>query len=232
MLAPGYFECQGEVLYNLVPAGMQGNPVDVPLYRVCGFKHQDGSGPRGTEQCSCGMYSVGACTRCGEPLCGDHLRYGEGKLLCPRHSAEVERAATARAAEQRERARLQEEQQLARDQAVNAKVDAALPELAAPGQPPYLPSNSEPDPFWFLGTAMYWLVGTLVIGLIAHSIATGALVAGVVAVGVLGSWLAKAANNKATYRAADLAHKQGLAAMKERQHERAELRASLMAKGD
>jgi hypothetical protein len=232
MLAPGYFECRGEVLYNVVPAGIQGNPVDVPLYRVCGFKHQDGSGPRGTEQCSCGMYSVGACTRCGDPLCGNHLTYYGGKLLCPRHAAELERVSTARAEEQRMQARLEHEQSLARERVVNAKVDDSLPELASPGNPPYLAPNSEPDPFWFLGIFLYWLVGTLVIGLIAHSIATGAVVAGVVAVGVLGFWLFRAAGNKATYHTADLAHKQALAAVNERQRERTELRASLMAKDD
>jgi uncharacterized Zn finger protein (UPF0148 family) len=232
MVAPGYFECQGEVLDNVVPAGMQGNPVAVPLYRTCGFKHQDGSGPRGTEQCSCGMYSVGACTRCGDPLCGNHLAYYGGKLLCPRHAAELERASAARAEEQRIQARLQEEQRLARERAVDVEVDDSLPELAPPANPPHLAHNSEPDPFWFLGTFLYWLAGTLVIGLIAHSIATGALVAGVVAVGVLGFWLLRAAANKATYHAADLAHKQSVAAMKERQRERAELRASLMATDD
>lgn len=115
---------------------------------------------------------------------------------------------------------------------MNAKVDDSLPELASPGNPPYLASDSEPDPFWFLGIFLYWLVGTLVIGLIVHSIATGAVVAGVVALGVLGFWLFRAAANKATYHAADLAHKQALTDVKERQRERVELRASLMAKGD
>jgi hypothetical protein len=230
MLAPGYFECRGDVLYNVVPAGMQGNPVDVPLYRVCEFKHQDGSGPRGTEQCSCGMYAVGACTRCGDPLCGNHLAYHGGSLLCPRHAAEIARVSAARAEEQQMRARLQDEQRLARERAVDAEVDDSLPELVSPGNPPHLAPNSEPDPFWFLGTFLYWLVGSLVVGLIVHSISTGAFIAGVVAVGVLGSWLFKAADNKATYHAADLTHKQGVAAVKERQRERAELRASLMAK--
>lgn len=103
-ITPNLRECQGQVLYNVIPAGAQGNVSDVLLYRRCGHRYQVASPMGGAPPASCeyGMYSVGACTACARPLCGDHIVIRDGRVLCA-----ADAAAVARAAEEAEAARLQ-----------------------------------------------------------------------------------------------------------------------------
>lgn len=86
-LAPNYVECTSQVLRNVIPAGAQGNPVDVPLYGSCGHRFQTGPSPAGAAQCTCGMFAVGRCTTCDQPLCGDHVDRYAGQVMCEAHAA-------------------------------------------------------------------------------------------------------------------------------------------------
>jgi len=102
LLAPGYYECTSETLVNILPAGMQGNLSAVPLYRPCGHRYQTGGADANAAQCDCGMYAVGACLRCGVPLCGEHADTRYGGVLCAKHNQEhVEADRTRAAAETR-----------------------------------------------------------------------------------------------------------------------------------
>jgi hypothetical protein len=97
-VAPGYLECQAQVLYNVIPAGAQGNPGEVPLYRPCGNRYQVSTGVAAGPSCDCGMFAVATCTDCGRLLCGDHVnRSTAGQVLCA-EDAEARRQ-TAAAAE-------------------------------------------------------------------------------------------------------------------------------------
>jgi hypothetical protein len=175
------------------------------------------------------MYSVAKCTRCNVPLCGHHTTYSIGKVLCPAHVAEVKRQAAAREAEQRKLAEIRDTEMAARTRAVEAKVNAVLPALPHPGNPPYLGSNAEPDAYWFLGLIPYWFGGTLVVALIARSFVIGALISGIVALAVLGYWLLSATEKKSRYQSEKRTHEQQLAAIKGREQEREALRSSLLA---
>jgi hypothetical protein len=109
LLTPGYVECNGEVLKNVIPAGMQGNVSDVPLYGRCGHRYQAGTAASVAAQCSCGMFAVAACVRCGEALCGQHLSIRHEQVLCSEHAAEQARAdAAVEAAAEVERSKARE----------------------------------------------------------------------------------------------------------------------------
>jgi hypothetical protein len=85
ILSPGYFECTSSVLTNVVPAGAQGNAVQVPIYGVCGRRYQEGSASDGGPQCACGMFAVGLCATCGNAICGDHGRQSNMGFICNAH---------------------------------------------------------------------------------------------------------------------------------------------------
>src|SRR5947209_2227799 len=72
-LAPGYYECAGQVLSAIVPPG---NPSTgaIPVYRSCGNQFQVGATPLTLGQCACGMAAVATCTVCSTSLCGIDLR--------------------------------------------------------------------------------------------------------------------------------------------------------------
>lgn len=100
-LAEGYFECTSRVVVGEVPPGVAG-PAPIRQWGECGFRYQEA--PR-TEVpfChvdGCGMYSVGACVECRQPICGMHMIHVDGRTLCPAHAAQVQ-AAKARAEQQR-----------------------------------------------------------------------------------------------------------------------------------
>jgi hypothetical protein len=66
---------------------MQGNPTDIPVFGTCGFRYQEGD--TATPRCSCGMFSVGACARCGAMLCGQHGSHDSGSyFVCNHHIAD------------------------------------------------------------------------------------------------------------------------------------------------
>jgi hypothetical protein len=94
-LAPNYYECENDVLADVVPAGMQGNVSDVPIYRPCGHRFQTGAAAAAPAQCACGMFAIGACVECGSPLCGQHGVMREGRLLCGPHAQKAADAANA-----------------------------------------------------------------------------------------------------------------------------------------
>lgn len=100
-LAEGYFQCTSRVVVGEVPPGVAG-PAPVTRWGECGFRFQES--PR-TEVplChveGCGMYSVGVCVACRQPICGAHMRQADGRTLCPTHAAQVQ-AAKAQAEQQR-----------------------------------------------------------------------------------------------------------------------------------
>ena len=99
-LAPNYFECQSQVVVNVIPAGAQGNYSPVPLYGPCGQRFQ--SGPAGPDalECACGMFSVGRCRTCSRPLCGEHVVRRGGRVLCGDDAAAEQRAEEAASAAQ------------------------------------------------------------------------------------------------------------------------------------
>jgi hypothetical protein len=92
LLAPGYHECTSQMLVNVVPPGAQGNPGPVPIYQMCGNRYKTGAAAVGAPQCACGMYAVGACRDCGEPLCGRHVNTRNDTVLCADHANAVDRA--------------------------------------------------------------------------------------------------------------------------------------------
>jgi hypothetical protein len=93
ILAPGYFECTTVNLANVVPAGAQGNLTDVPIYVKCGHRYQGGPVMAGVPQCWCGMYAVGACKECREPLCGQHFLIRSEVVYCSKDAANLDQAA-------------------------------------------------------------------------------------------------------------------------------------------
>lgn len=137
-LAPNFFECETQVLSDVVPRGVQGNPTDVPLYGPCGHRYQE-EVPIGGAKCFCGMFAVGECRECDRPLCGDHGgRYGRGAFLCYQHGLEARQRETA-AREEAERAAAsaqsaRHEQELAEAREAIKKESAAR-YAAAPGFP-------------------------------------------------------------------------------------------------
>lgn len=136
ILTPNFFECTSQVLTGVVPRSPQGNPTEIPVYGVCGHQYQEGAAAAsGGTKCSCGIFAVGECAQCGEPLCGQHgAHYYGGEFLCYEHGS----AAKRREAEDREKAAqaasLRSRQEL--DEAKEAvERETASRYAAAPGFP-------------------------------------------------------------------------------------------------
>lgn len=104
MIEPGLLECSSQVLYNVVPAGAQGNVSAVPLYRPCGHRFRVGVSPSGG-QCACGMFASATCQECGRPLCFRHIDEYAGRVMCGQDAARARNASAAREAARLEKAR-------------------------------------------------------------------------------------------------------------------------------
>lgn len=89
---------------EFAPAGPGGQMVPVPVR----CRHRFQSAPRGESvaACSCGLYSIGECSTCQAPFCGDHVRTVNGRRICSTCVASARRDALA--AEEREVARIAE----------------------------------------------------------------------------------------------------------------------------
>lgn len=48
------------------------------------------------QTCRCGTFSIGRCTECGAPVCGDHSGLFKGSRLCDKHLGAAEEAESAR----------------------------------------------------------------------------------------------------------------------------------------
>jgi hypothetical protein len=70
-ITPGFFECESRVLVGVVPLEVSGQPAPIPDYRICGRRFQAGKTAE-TPLCACGRYSIGRCSDCARPLCGEH----------------------------------------------------------------------------------------------------------------------------------------------------------------
>lgn len=116
-LAPGFFECQSQTLFGVVPTGHVGNPAPIAHYRVCAHRYQEstGIGPSLLRACGCGFFAVAACTSCGDPLCGEHATKYEGRVLCPTHLAQARVQASEDAAADARRASAAREAAIAHD---------------------------------------------------------------------------------------------------------------------
>jgi hypothetical protein len=100
-IAPGYFECV-TTLYQQVstgahPSGIQGPPFITNAFR-CGTRYREGAAEI-TTKCACGTYSIGECTRCSRPVCGDHSLLVTSQRVCSAcRQAELSQAAAEKAA--------------------------------------------------------------------------------------------------------------------------------------
>jgi hypothetical protein len=134
-LAPGYYECVGPVLRDVVPAGAAGNPTAVPVTGPCGHRFQTGQ-HASAPACTCGMFAVGTCTQCGLSICGTHGEDdGGGHFVCKQHRIDAESIAASEQASARREA-------LTAAAAETARVLAAR-RAAAPGFPESACATSE-----------------------------------------------------------------------------------------
>lgn len=82
LVAPGYVECAGVLTMDEVtPVGrLERRSV------VCGSRYHTSVSAQqvGGAQCSCGLYVIGSCPRCGTSYCGDHSWLRDGQRLCGR----------------------------------------------------------------------------------------------------------------------------------------------------
>jgi hypothetical protein len=113
-IAPNYFECTS--LVNIEMHGVEPSrsipphlgivePVTFVVTQPCGVRYHEGPAPL-TPPCRCSTYSIGTCTRCKRPVCGDCSRLREQERWCTDcEDAERERCADeARVREAAERA--------------------------------------------------------------------------------------------------------------------------------
>lgn len=82
-LAPGYWECQTDVLIPGMVPSPTGALLPGPLNATCGHRYQEGGERVGDAQCYCGTFAIGTCKRCGRAVCGDHSLLWDGARLCP-----------------------------------------------------------------------------------------------------------------------------------------------------
>lgn len=92
-----YWECDG-VTSQFAPAGPGGQMVPVPVR--CGHRFLSPTPGDATEVCSCGLYSIGRCSDCSGPFCGDHMHTIDGRRVCSA-CVELRRRDELVAAEQR-----------------------------------------------------------------------------------------------------------------------------------
>jgi hypothetical protein len=78
-IAPGDYECLTLATVGMVSPQASGLNVPAPVQRLCGYRYQV---PVSSVTCHCGMYSIGRCAACGEPVCGLHATQTKGQLLC------------------------------------------------------------------------------------------------------------------------------------------------------
>jgi thioredoxin len=93
-----FFECTSQVAFvvrswaprpGYMPGpGVPMEPVDQTEYKVCGHHYTEGAASSVTPTCACGMFAIGRCVECGEPLCGKnacHALIG-GRMHCREHA--------------------------------------------------------------------------------------------------------------------------------------------------
>lgn len=137
-IAAGLRECTSRVLADVVPPGMGGNATaaGIPLYRTCGYRYQVAPASA-VPACTCGLYSIAACTKCGEPLCGNHALSASGSVLCARHHSEVQAELEVSRQEEERRRQTEHRSAMARREAlareVSDQVVASLPPLQEEG---------------------------------------------------------------------------------------------------
>lgn len=105
-IAPGYYECRTVVARPGPPPIHPALPVQ-PVPGICGIRYQEGTGGQAIPCRYCGLYSIGRCQRCGEPVCHDHVGSDRGQPVeCVTCRITASQAATQRAAaEEAERRR-------------------------------------------------------------------------------------------------------------------------------
>lgn len=85
-------------------------PLDVRVSQVCGVRYHEGTVGVDTPLCSCRTFSIGVCSTCGSPVCGDHSELSSGLRLCLQCLAErtdAEAVERTRAAEERARRQIE-----------------------------------------------------------------------------------------------------------------------------
>lgn len=137
-IAPNYYECAN--LIDVPTTVLQPSramppylgvmePVTFMTQRVCGTRYQIGGGMV-TPKCNCSTFSIGSCSACDKPVCGDHsILLGERRLCSNCYREDRERAAEAaavKAAAVRARQTAKRETQRSREAVVQAKEDREL----------------------------------------------------------------------------------------------------------
>ena len=96
-LALGFYRCTSSVPYSWTENEVAGAPlwngvvptrtVTKTAYRSCGTEYQeaDASMSASIPQCSCGLFSVGLCSDCQKPTCGQHGGMIENAWRCTEH---------------------------------------------------------------------------------------------------------------------------------------------------
>jgi hypothetical protein len=97
-IAPGLVECQ-EVLRFPTGAPPGGAHGPSEHFGRCLTRYQVPTADTGLGLCECGLQALGRCTRCGKPVCLDHLRRIDDRVVCVEDyeaHARAERAALDR----------------------------------------------------------------------------------------------------------------------------------------
>ena len=117
-IAPGYWECTTVIDDPAFPrsAWDDSDPWRAATHpkRPCSNRYQEGTSVP-TEPCRCGIYSIGRCESCNDPVCGDHGRLYADALRCEgcaRALFEADQTRKREAVEQAENAAAAERERL------------------------------------------------------------------------------------------------------------------------
>jgi hypothetical protein len=147
-LAPGIWVCESPVteLFQMPrPFDLVGpTPVGAST-RTCGVRYQEGPTVTGEAPptCACGIFAVGACTECGQPVCVDCLQRVEGRVMCADDAQRVRLVSNASILAAHESDRLRRAVAAAasaaasrdRGEEARLKIPALLEQLRAAGSP-------------------------------------------------------------------------------------------------
>lgn len=111
-VAPGYWRCASvvtETAWTTGPdpryppsMGVMG-PIPTEVQRICGHEYHeanpgdDAMGDR--ESCSCGIFAIGRCAECQQPLCGRHGADRKQRFVCQRCRVRLDEEDAAAAAQ-------------------------------------------------------------------------------------------------------------------------------------
>jgi hypothetical protein len=93
-LAPGFFECRSARVWE-TPSPIHPALGHTTNQATCGMRYQEGQQATTVECVLCGLFAVGRCRTCSDPVCGVHAQAGPAGVECSTcHGRRRDQAAT------------------------------------------------------------------------------------------------------------------------------------------